>query len=365
MENSVADLTLTCPHCGYSRQIPAAKMPDRPSRVTCPKCRGTFGYRPVGGGDVAKVDAIQTPAAEELQAGVPPQGEAALGQLRGIPDLLRDCWEIYISRIGVLMGLYLLSVLFLLAPLGLFLMIGGALALALPEQQEALFAAGLLTGVLLGSVGLVWGMAALTFAVVDQALGMRAALEKGGRKIWAFAWVFSLTGYVVTGGFLLFVLPGVIFSVWFFLAQIVLVAEDERGMRALLKSKAYMRGRFFDVLLRLVLVWSVSAVLGMVPIFGAILSLLFVPFVLIFSWLIYDDLRPKQAVAPFTCTAGEKTTWLLIGTLGYLVVPLSFILLALGWFGGAISGLSLPWHGFGFIAPLPHPGTALLFPLAG
>ena len=91
-------------------------------------------------------------------------------------------------------------------------------------------------------------------------------------------------------------------------------------MRALLKSKAYMQGRFFGVLLRLLLVWVASAVIGMVPVFGAVLSLLFVPFVLIFSWLIYDDLRPKHAAAAFSCTTGEKVVWLLIGALGYLIV---------------------------------------------
>jgi len=361
----MADLTLTCPHCDFSRPVPASKVPERPTRVTCPKCRGTFTYDPCGEGQ-----GLQAAESEEAEVAAPSIREALQGvgggdQLRSIPELLKDCWEIYIARIGVLMGLYLLSVVFMLAPLGLLLLLSGVLALSFPELREALLAAGLLTGILLGSVGLFWGMAALICAVVDRTLDLRTALEQGGRRIWAFAWVFTLTGFIVTGGFLLFVLPGILFSVWFFLAQIILVAEDERGMRALLKSKAYIQGRFFEVFTRLLLVWAASAVIGMVPLFGAILSLLFVPFVLIFSWLIYDDLRPVRPAAAFTCSAGDKVIWLLIGALGYLIVPLTFLLLAVGWFGGAISGLSLPWHGLGFIAPPSRPVSGLIFPLLG
>jgi len=352
----MADLTLTCPHCGYRREVPAAKVPTQPVRVTCPKCHGAFSYGQVAGLAVDEQPSVAGAGPTGGPSGQPLPAAIAPGQLRSIPALLRDCWELYISRIGVLMGLYLLSVLLLLVPVALFLLLGGALAVAMPELREALLAAGVLTGLSLGSIGLFWGLAALVFAVVDQQLDMRAALERGWRRIWAFAWVFTLSGFIVTGGFLLFVLPGVIFSVWFFLAQIVLAAEDERGMRALLKSKAYMQGRFFGVLLRLLLVWVASAVIGMVPVFGAVLSLLFVPFVLIFSWLIYDDLRPKHAVAAFSCTTGEKVVWLLLGALGYLIVPLTLLLLAVGWFGGAISGISLPWHGFGFSAPS---GTSL------
>lgn len=37
---------LTCPHCGFSRQIEADRLPDKPVRATCPRCRESFSFSP-------------------------------------------------------------------------------------------------------------------------------------------------------------------------------------------------------------------------------------------------------------------------------------------------------------------------------
>lgn len=147
---------------------------------------------------------------------------------------------------------------------------------------------------------------------------------------------------------MLLVIPGILFSVWFFLSQFVLVDEDERGMRALLKSKAYVQGKFFDVFLRLLAVWVASVLIGMVPLLGPLLSILFVPYMMIFSWLIYDDLRPKSGKMAFACTTGEKAVWLGVGALGFLIVPVTLLVLLLAWLGQSLSGFTQPWQWFGF-----------------
>jgi hypothetical protein len=344
------DLILTCPHCGFSRALPAEKVPERPVRVTCPKCRERFSYlKPTLDAIFPETEDSAPPPETPLISTDDQAPQAArAGRLRGIGELFMDTWEIYLRRVGVLMGLYVLALLFLVLPVGLFFLFSASLSVLLPDLRAPLLAAGILTGVILGCIALFWGLAALVFAVVDETLGIKAALEKGLSRIWAFVWVFSLTGFIVTGGFLLLVIPGIIFSVWFFLSQFVLAAEEERGMCALLKSKAYIQGRFFEVFLRLLLVWLVSVVIGMVPMLGPVLSVLFVPFMMIFSWLIYEDLRPKDGRVPFACTSGEKATWLGVGALGFLIVPLSLLLLAIGWLGQSLSGFTQPWRWFGY-----------------
>jgi uncharacterized RDD family membrane protein YckC len=37
-------MTLTCPHCGYSRELPAERRPVVTVRVTCPRCREQFQW---------------------------------------------------------------------------------------------------------------------------------------------------------------------------------------------------------------------------------------------------------------------------------------------------------------------------------
>ena len=37
-------MKLICPHCNFSREIPDEKIPDRPVKVTCPKCEQGFTF---------------------------------------------------------------------------------------------------------------------------------------------------------------------------------------------------------------------------------------------------------------------------------------------------------------------------------
>lgn len=39
-------MELTCPHCGFSREVPDDQLPDRPMRVVCPGCGERFPWRP-------------------------------------------------------------------------------------------------------------------------------------------------------------------------------------------------------------------------------------------------------------------------------------------------------------------------------
>jgi len=248
------------------------------------------------------------------------------GELSGIGDLFKKTWGIYKERIGTLIALYLLSVLFFAVAFGLFFGIGFLLSLLL-HGNKAVIAAGAITGALVGMVVMTWGLGAAVFAVVDKGLGIKDALDKGWDRVGAFIWFFSLLGFIVTGGFLLLFIPGVIFLVWFSFGQFVLAAEDERGMNALIKSKEYVRGQWLDVFLRLFMVSITSAIIGMVPVIGPLLSLLFAPFMMIFTFLIYEDLRTLKGALTYRSSAGEKFKWIGAGTLGYLVLPVVLIAL--------------------------------------
>jgi predicted Zn finger-like uncharacterized protein len=37
-------MRLVCPHCQYSKEVPADKLPARPTRVTCPGCHASFSF---------------------------------------------------------------------------------------------------------------------------------------------------------------------------------------------------------------------------------------------------------------------------------------------------------------------------------
>jgi hypothetical protein len=268
-----------------------------------------------------KIDSTLTSLAPQSS-----QPVTTLIELRPIGELFKESWEFFKSRFVTLIALYLLSIVFLFVLIGIFSGIGYLLSTLFPENKNAVIAAGIFTGMIPGFIAMFWVFAAFTFAVVDETLGIREALGKGWQKLGPFMWLASLLGFIITGGFFFLVIPGVIFLVWFVFAQFILASEDERGMNAILKSKGYVRERWFDIFLRLFVIWLVSAILGIVPLIGPILSLLFFPFTMIFICLIYQDLKAiKGEEFIYPHSSGEKFKWIGIGALGYIVLPLLII----------------------------------------
>lgn len=244
-----------------------------------------------------------------------------------VGELFSVSWEIYRRRFGPLVALYLISILLFILPLAILLGGGFALGMLLPAAKYVLIGIGGLLGFFISCITVFWGTAGLTLAITDESLGVSSALRRGWAKVWSFIWLFSILGFVVTGGFLLFFIPGMLFLVWFSFAQFVLAEDDERGMNAMLKSREYVRGYGGDVFLRMFLIWIIAAVAGMVPFLGPILSIAFFPYVLIYLYRIYADLKGMKTMHAFSASTGEKAKWILVSLLGYIVVPVMIIAL--------------------------------------
>ena len=70
------------------------------------------------------------------------------------------------------------------------------------------------------------------------------------KKILSYWWIAILSFILILGGFFLFIIPGIIFSVWFTFVYFILVNEGVKGFQAILRSKEYVKGYWFSVLLR-------------------------------------------------------------------------------------------------------------------
>lgn len=268
--------------------------------------------------------------------------------MRPLGELFKGSWEIYKRRIGLLISILLLFLLFAAIVVGIFAGIGFLLSAALTESETKKAMIGLVAviiGTVPGTIALFWGLAAFIYAVADERLGIRDAFRNGRKRLWPFIWILTLLAYIVTGGFLLFLLPGVIFWVWFSVALFILASEDERGMNALLKSKEYVRGHWFDVFLRLFIIGIISNVIGILPLIGPILTVVFMPFGAIFHYMIYSDLRALRKDAAYSTSGGVKCKWVGIGTLGYVIFPI-IVLIVVGTFMiGALTGFLFNFTG--------------------
>ena len=85
--------------------------------------------------------------------------------------------------------------------------------------------------------------------------------------------VSLLVGAVVLGGTILFVVPGLIFTIWFGYAQFLAMFEGKQGLAALAESRSLVQGRFW-VALRYQLFGPITVVFIYAVILALVLSML-------------------------------------------------------------------------------------------
>ena len=112
----------------------------------------------------------------------------------------------------------------------------------------------------------------------------------------SYSWVLFLVGIITVLGFVLLIIPGIIFYVWYSVATYVFVFEDVKGMSALKKSKELVKGYWWPVFGRLFVFACVMGLIGAIPFIGNIINIFFtLPFGVIYGYFVYDDLKQIKA----------------------------------------------------------------------
>lgn len=377
---------ITCPGCGYFKDIPAEKVPATKRDIKCPKCSLSFPFggppetspaqapppepppsappvRPsyavklgadilgeaAGAGHAEQVEEPPAPEGRPAQPQRPqptrpqPQRPQAAArervkpvrtpgaELTGIGGLFEYSWGVFKTRALTLIPLQIMSVLLFVLIAACFGGAGYLVSRALPSVGNAATAAGGVIGAVAGFLVMNWVLAGFFFAVVNDSLSIREALSAGRMWLWSFIWLNILMSFIIMGGYLLFIIPGVIFTLWFAISPFVMAEEGETGMSAMLKSREYVKQDWPGVLLRLFVVWLVMMAVGMVPVAGVVLTYIFMPFAAIYVHRVYIDLKAMRGDTVFVPTAREKGKWLGAGALGYVVIPLIIVGLAAGY----------------------------------
>ena len=264
------------------------------------------------------------------------------GALLGVGSLFRAAWRLYRSRLKTFLGVMAVPVaavlIFILVP-------------ALSQFFSKSAGAGVvliilfLLFVLLMIVIYLWAVAALFKAVVEseQGIGIKDAYLSAWRegRVSSLFWVNFVNGIMVGGAFMLFIVPGVIFSVWFSQGPFVVMTDRERGLNALLKSREYVRGRWWGILWRnlcmLVLVYLASFILTLLAkelggqlaanIFSWILTIFTTPFVVCYDYLLFKNLRDLHTGE---ITLPKKLPYVLTAIAGWIVMPIVVTTLMIG-----------------------------------
>jgi|SRR3989344_1343186 len=139
-----------------------------------------------------------------------------------------------------------------------------------------------------------WIQVSLLFLIKNRAKKptLKDSLREGWNHLLPLIWIYFLTGLVSFLGFLLLIIPGIIFTTWFLFSRYVFVVEGKRGTQALVASRNLVKGHWWPVFFRLLLIGLLPLVISWIPFAGGIINLFFtMPFSLIYFYLIYENLK--------------------------------------------------------------------------
>ncbi|MGZ4147482.1 MAG: hypothetical protein ACXVPL_07225, partial [Actinomycetota bacterium] len=143
-------------------------------------------------------------------------------------------------------------------------------------------------------------------ATVGDPVDAEASYRYGFRKFGSVLLISILVGIVVAIGFILLIIPGVIFLTMLAVAIPALIIEDRRGTDAMGRSWNLVKGSFWHVLGTIVVAGIITGVVGGILgafggsnwflqwIFGSIGQIITAPFSALVAILLYIDLRVRH-----------------------------------------------------------------------
>lgn len=243
------------------------------------------------------------------------QNQVSNSEIRDLPSgwaLLKEAWTFYQTRLLVTLGLSFLLTLFSFI---YEFFIKNKLE---PITSFDLFFSPSNIPFILGGILIffiqIWIYLSLIFVIKDseEKITILEALKRGKNKILNMFLVSILFFLIVIGGTFPLVIPGIILSISFVFYPFIIVSENLKGFKALVKSREYVKGYWWQILGRifflpllvflfslaiLFLVFVIRFLVGgfSVSFFGMVfwglLMLILLPLFITYSFLIYKKIK--------------------------------------------------------------------------
>jgi hypothetical protein len=237
--------------------------------------------------------------------------------------LWRNAWRLYTDRFAVVTTIVLApSVLLGLGDI--FKYVGG---LPISIAGSILLACGVLLSIVAG---------AATIHSLHHSTGFDESYRAGGRLLWPLILIALLMGFAVLGGFVMLIIPGVWLAIMLIFSNYVLVIEGKHGFAALTESREYVKGYWWAIfgrIILLIIVFLVAYVIVSIP-FGlvggmigralasTIVTLFIVPFSVAYYYTIYRNLVALKPHVQNEHASGKKTFIIIAQVVGAVFVIL-------------------------------------------
>ena len=218
--------------------------------------------------------------------------------------LFANAWQRFAARFWVLIWIFFIP--------GALLVAGRLLSGRAGAGVRTVTAGGILS--FIGTVVSIIASLAIINALA-HGTDFKSSYRVGVKLFWAALWISILNVLVVVGGLVLLIVPGIILAVGLAFSNYALVIEDRRGFSALMQSREYVRGYWWAVVGRALLVTLIffaalliiyaPALLILGQAIGSVvylvLLLCFTAFSMSYTYEIFENLRrqkPARRAAP-------------------------------------------------------------------
>lgn len=162
---------------------------------------------------------------------------------------------------------------------------------------------------LLGLITLIlvslWGsLALLTVVAHEGQITLAHAYKRAWERLPGFALISLLSALITLLGLIVFIIPGIIFSLYLTFASLAYVVHGARGKSALLSSVTLVHGRWWKTLWRIFVPSVIGAfIIGMagsiLPGTGSFVAQIIVtPFTIIYSFILYQNYMAYNKAHP-------------------------------------------------------------------
>jgi hypothetical protein len=257
--------------------------------------------------------------------------------LHSISSLFSDSWKLYKERCSVLLEIVLLPALIYL--LGYILV-----SLNLGPVMSALGGLVLFIGFIIFSFSIL-----PVISSIHNATGVDASYRAAIGWFWSCVWVCILELLAVIGSFFMLIIPGIWLGLALSFVVYVFVIEQRRGIDALRQSKDYVKGYWWAVagrVLLLGLLFLVAIIIIEIPvtlmlgktagsITSMVMDLFFIPFSAIYNYNIFNNLRELK---PELADAQKKegTGFIKASAVVGIVVPVIIMIAVIALVGAGI-----------------------------
>lgn len=260
-------------------------------------------------------------------------------QFAGPAALLKDAWSIFKLHWQILVGIAVIPLL--LNPLSQLLMSGIGSVLGLVLGFIILIAAIVLSIAMQGALINAIKQYSDNPSVV---LSIKGQYVFGFKYFWSFLLVILIESLVIFGSFSLFVIPGIIVAIYVSFYTMTLFVDDKRGFSALTESYSVVKGRWWRVLGRFLILgliifavylvviglsFLIASVLGqsivttiLLFVINLVLGVVIGPFAIAYIYKLYESLKVTRSTS---VTTSSFKKWLIAFLCVGILAPIVMI----------------------------------------